>query len=77
MRATASAILLFILNMVGLGVGPFLVGFMNDQLAGSFGAEAIRYSLLLVALISASAGLFFWLSGSTLREDLASRQDRL
>ncbi len=70
MRATTSAIMLFLLNMVGLGGGPFLVGFMNDQLSGTYGAEAIRYSFLLVALISASASLFFWLSGSTLREDL-------
>ena len=77
MRATTSAIMLFLLNMVGLGGGPFLVGFMNDRLSGIYGTEAIRYSLLLVALISASASLFFWLSGSTLREDLASRQDRL
>jgi hypothetical protein len=73
MRATTSAIMLFLLNMVGLGGGPFLVGFMNDQLSGIYGAEAIRYSLLLLALISTSASLFFWFSGSTLREDLASR----
>ncbi len=76
MRATTSAIMLFLLNMVGLGGGPFLVGFMNDQLSGIYGAEAIRYSFLLVALISTSASLFFWLSGSTLREDLASRDVR-
>jgi hypothetical protein len=76
MRATTSAIMLFLLNMVGLGGGPFLVGFMNDQLSGIYGAEAIRYSFLLVALISTSASLFFWRSGSTLREDLASRDTR-
>ena len=76
MRATTSAIMLFLLNMVGLGGGPFLVGFTNDQLSGIYGAEAIRYSFLLVVLISTSASFFFWRSGSTLREDLASRDAR-
>jgi MFS family permease len=73
MRATASAILLFILNMVGLGAGPLLVGFLNDQLDARYGAEAIRYSMLAVASIGALAGLLFLRAGRTLREDLLAR----
>jgi len=73
MRATASAILLFILNMVGLGAGPFLVGILNDQLDATYGSEAIRYSLLLATLVAAAGSIFFWIAGGTLREDLASR----
>ncbi len=70
MRATASAILLFILNIVGLGAGPFLIGFLNDQLAGVYGDLAIRYSLLLAALFGGLASVFFWKGSATLREDL-------
>ncbi len=70
MRATASAILLFILNLVGLGLGPLLVGFMNDLLADRFGAESIRYSLSAVAIIGGLAGVFFLEASRTLREDL-------
>jgi MFS family permease len=77
MRATASAVLLFILNIVGLGLGPFAVGVMNDALAGRFGDEAIRYSLLAVALVGGLAAIFFWIGSATLREDLASRDDDL
>jgi MFS family permease len=33
MRATASAILLFIINLIGLGLGPLLVGFLSDAFA--------------------------------------------
>jgi MFS family permease len=73
MRATASAILLFILNMMGLGAGPFLVGLLNDQLHGIYGTEAIRYSLLLATLVAAMGSVFFWIAGRTLREDLLSR----
>ena len=72
MRATASAILLFILNIVGLGAGPFIVGVLNDRLSHEFGNEAIRYSLLSVALMGVVAGALFLLA-SSLREDLAAR----
>ncbi len=73
MRALASALLLFILNLVGLGLGPLVVGFLNDLLAPRFGSDAIRYSLLAVTLMGALAGPFFWLGGRHYADDLASR----
>jgi len=73
MRATASAVLLFILNIAGLGIGPSVVGFLNDALAPQFGAAAVRYSLLAVALTGGLASLCFWRGSRTLREDLAPR----
>lgn len=51
MRAVASALLLFILNSVGLGLGPLFAGMLSDMLEGPFGAESMRYSLLLVAVV--------------------------
>ena len=72
MRATASAILLFILNIVGLGLGPQLIGWLNDTLFASYGDEAIRYSLCVVAVIGALASLFFMRAAQTLRDDLAT-----
>ncbi|MDJ0785299.1 MAG: MFS transporter [Myxococcota bacterium] len=61
MRALASATLLTILNLVGLGAGPWIVGVMNDQLAPTYGDEAIRYSLLVMTLAGALAAIFFGL----------------
>ena len=72
MRATASAILLFILNLVGLGVGPLAIGMLNDSLAPRYGDEAIRYSLLVVALAGGLGAVFFLRAVRTLREDLAA-----
>ena len=46
LRATASATQLAVTNVVGYGVGPTLVGFLNDALAPRFGDDAIRWSLL-------------------------------
>jgi MFS family permease len=44
MRATASASFLLINNLVGLGVGPFLIGGLSDALKQSYGVEALRYA---------------------------------
>ena len=71
MRATASAVLLFILNLFGLGLGPFLIGLANDLLAGRYGELAVRYSLIGVATLSMAACVPFWLGSNCLREDLA------
>ena len=72
MRATASATQLAVTNIVGYGVGPVLVGALNDALAPSLGADAIRWSLLGAAVVGAASALFFWQCARTLREDLAS-----
>jgi MFS family permease len=75
MRATASAINLFIVNLIGLGLGPFLMGYLNDALAADFGQESIRYSLLSVGGVGASAVVFFWLASRSLPEDLAAARE--
>jgi MFS family permease len=36
MRATAAAILLFIINLIGLGLGPLAVGIVSDLMANTF-----------------------------------------
>ncbi len=71
MRALAAATLLAVLNLVGLGIGPQLIGLANDALAGRFGDDAIRYSLSAMACAGLLAGVCFALAARTLREDLA------
>ena len=44
MRATASASFLFINNLVGLGVGPLLIGRLSDGLKSSYGVDSLRYA---------------------------------
>jgi MFS family permease len=74
MRATASAILLFIINMIGLGLGPQTVGMVSDLLTPSYGTEAIRYALLSVVVTGSvwAAGHYF-LAARTLRDDLKAK----
>ncbi len=72
MRAVAAATQLAVLNFAGLFIGPLFVGALNDALAASLGAAAIRWSLLVMAAVGASAAIFFRSCARTLREDLAS-----
>lgn len=72
MRALASAILLFVLNIIGLGLGPWSVGMLSDLLNPSLGVESLRYALLsVVPIASLLSGLCFFAASRTLREDLA------
>lgn len=51
MRALAAALLLFAANLLGLGLGPQLIGLLSDALAPRLGHDALRYALLLVVPI--------------------------
>jgi MFS transporter, Spinster family, sphingosine-1-phosphate transporter len=72
LRATASATQLAVTNLVGYGLGPLLVGWLNDALAPRFGDESIRASLFVCACVGAASALFFWRCARSVREDLAA-----
>ena len=74
MRALASAMLLFILNIIGLGLGPFLVGVLSDLLSGPFGIDSLRYAILIATVAYLWAGAHFLFAGRTIRRDLAATE---
>ena len=59
MRASASGSFLLVNNLLGLGLGPLLMGTLSDALKASYGADSLRYaaiigvSLYLVAAVLA------------------------
>jgi predicted MFS family arabinose efflux permease len=59
-RAVASASILFMQNLIGLGLGPVLLGYCSDLLKPGYGAESVRYVLFIAGLVSLLAGLFLW-----------------
>ena len=69
-RATAAALNLIALTLVGSGLGPTLVGFLNDALNGVFGSAAIRFSLALVAATSVWSVIHAILAARSFRADL-------
>ncbi|WP_165793658.1 spinster family MFS transporter [Hyphococcus luteus] len=56
-RAVATALLLLVVHLLGLTTGPLIVGVLNDMLAPSMGAAAIRYSITVAALFSLGASI--------------------
>jgi len=67
MRATASASFLLINNLVGLGIGPLLIGRLSDALKHSYGAEALRYAAVACTGFYVLAALLMFLCVAKLR----------
>jgi MFS family permease len=62
-RSTASAVFLFVNNLLGLGVGTLLIGTISDALhvRAGVGAESLRYAILAgLSCYLIAAGLFTW-----------------
>lgn len=60
-RATATAVMLLIVNFVGLGIGPLAMGAISTWLTPSLGqVEALRWALVGVALPSLLSALLYW-----------------
>ncbi|WP_425994245.1 spinster family MFS transporter [Caulobacter sp. DWR1-3-2b1] len=75
MRATASAVLLLVINLIGLGLGPVAVGLLSDVLAGPGGlgeAQGVRWALILSAGLGLVAFGLFWQASKTIREDMVA-----
>ena len=75
MRATAAAILLFIINLIGLGLGPLAVGLLSDWFNKGLGmgpAQGVRWALIASTLFGLIAFTCFWMARRTIREDTVS-----
>jgi MFS family permease len=75
MRAVASAILLFVLNLIGMGLGPYLVGVLSDILTPDFGIYSIRYAMCAAVMVNLWAACHYFIGARTMRGDLADTQE--
>lgn len=69
MRATASAIFLFINNLIGIGLGNLVIGALSDGLAARFGDESLRYAILAGTVFYLAAAALLFLAAKRLDED--------
>ncbi len=70
MRAMSSAILFFVLNLIGLGLGPVFVGWLSDFLTKTNGYESLHWALSIGAGVALIKGFLFWRGGISLTTDL-------
>ena len=69
MRATASGSFLFINNLIGLGVGPLLMGRISDGLKATYGIESLRYAAVGCTAFYLVAALLMLFAIKRLRTD--------
>jgi predicted MFS family arabinose efflux permease len=69
MRATASASFLLINNLIGLGVGPTLIGALSELFKERYGTEALRYASVSVVGFYLVAAFLMLLAVRRLRND--------
>jgi MFS family permease len=74
MRAVAASVLLFIQTLIGLGVGPFLVGVLSDYLAPTAGNDSLRYGLVLVGLANLWSAFHYFVGAKHLRGDFEATE---
>jgi MFS family permease len=63
MRSVGAAINLFILNIIGLGLGPLSVGAISDATAAADGIDSIRNGLLAMLFIMLWGAVHQWRTG--------------
>jgi predicted MFS family arabinose efflux permease len=70
MRAFASAILFFVLNLIGLGCGPLVIGVLSDYLQLSYGDLSLRWAFCVIFVSSTTALGFLYLASKNYLDDL-------
>jgi len=68
MRSVGAAINLFILNIIGLGLGPLTVGIISDAKAATAGVNSIRYGLVAMIFVMVWGAFHEWRVGTLLSQ---------
>lgn len=67
LRALWAAVTLLVINLIGLGLGPTMIGVISDLLRPSFGEESLRYAMMTFAAATPWALWHYWRAGQLLR----------
>jgi len=70
MRSLTSAIFFLVINLVGLGFGPLVVGIVSDLLKPALGLESLRWAMSIVIVISFASAMLFFSTAKIFGEDL-------
>lgn len=71
MRATSAALMLFVANIIGLGVGPLAIGILSDWLRPEFGDESLKYALLLAPAFAGVSAFAYFIAARSLKNDIS------
>ena len=65
-RSFAAAVTLFCIQGIGLAAGAFLTGWLSDKFAGQYGANSLRWSMIVMSLTSVWAAFHYWAASNHL-----------
>ncbi|WP_375402435.1 spinster family MFS transporter [uncultured Sphingomonas sp.] len=68
MRAMWAAVTLLVINLIGLGLGPTMIGLLSDLLKPATGAESLRWALVCVGALTPWPIWHYWRAGVLLRQ---------
>jgi MFS family permease len=70
MRATMMAVVMMLANLIGMGLGPQIVGILSDALLPAAQTDSLRYAMLIMSFVALWSACHFWNVGRTVAEDL-------
>ncbi|MFY9688610.1 MAG: MFS transporter [Candidatus Acidiferrales bacterium] len=71
MRAFSTSVIYLISELIGLGLGPFLIGVFDDHYGSRFGVDVIRYSMSTAAITTCVGGAIFLIAAQYFQRDIA------
>ena len=77
MRALASSITLFVLNIIGMGFGPQLVGILSDYFAPEYGQHSLRMALIVLSFLNLWCAYHYFTAGRTLAKQTCRRSPQV
>lgn len=75
MRASASGSFLLVNNLLGLGLGPLLMGTLSDALKASYGVDSLRYAAIIGVSLYLVAALLAFLAIKPLKRGWVEATD--
>jgi predicted MFS family arabinose efflux permease len=70
MRSTASASFLLINNLIGIGLGVWIIGEMSTRMEAAYGDQSLRYSVLFGLSFYLLSALFYLVAAGRLSRDV-------
>lgn len=71
MRAFATSLIYLLSELLGLGLGPYLIGIFNDHFQKQLGVNVLRYTMFPAAITTFIGGFLFIAAAQYLRRDMA------
>lgn len=68
MRSMVAALKMLAINLIGVSVGPLLVGIISDHLAPTTGPRSLAIALSFITLFSFWSATHYWLAGRAMLE---------